>query len=196
MIISYVLSIGNILNGNTPKGQADGFNLDILSNLSGIKDSSNKNLLQFICAKIKEQEETFDGFKKQFLSLPEAGKTKLADITKDLTKLKKALSDQNDMINKLESLKDDFYNKSKKIYEDNSKQVEILEQSLEINLKNYQSVCLYFGYSMTDPKYQKPEDFFSLISNFIDDVEKFTPKSEPKKNFKAKHDIGKKVIAN
>jgi len=35
-----------------------------------------------------------------------------------------------------------------------------------------------------------------LIGSFLDDVEKFTPKTEPKKNFKAKHDIGKKVVAN
>ena len=196
MIISYVLTIGNVLNGSTAKGQADGFNLDILPKLSGIKDNSNKNLVQFICAKIMEKDESFDGLKKQFVCLIEAGKTTLNEINKNLVKLKKDVKDQGDNIKNIENLTDNFYEKAKNNYEKNKADVEMIEKKLEENLKYFQSTALFFGYSVTDTKYKNPDEFFSLINIFLDDVDKFIPKTEPKKNFKAKHDIGQKVVLN
>ena len=74
--------------------------------------------------------------------------------------------------------------------------VDGIEKELVDNYKSFQSTSLFFGYSVTDSKYKNPEEFFSLINSFLDDIEKFTPKTEPKKNFKAKHDIGKKVVSN
>lgn len=191
-----MLTIGNILNGGTQKGQADGFNLDILSKLNSIKDSSNKNLVQFICAKIKSEDEGFDGIKKQFPSLVEAGKGNFNETNSNLNKLKKELKDQNENLKKISSLGDQFYEKSKGIYENFASQVSFIEKELAENIKTFQQTSLFFGYSTTDSKYKNPEEFFSLIGSFLDDVEKFTPKTEPKKNFKAKHDIGKKVVAN
>ena len=47
------LSIGNVLNGGTPKGRADGFDLPVLSKLTTIKDTNGESLLSFICKKIK-----------------------------------------------------------------------------------------------------------------------------------------------
>ena len=34
------LAIGNILNGDSPKGQADGFDMSVLDKLVSIKDNS------------------------------------------------------------------------------------------------------------------------------------------------------------
>lgn len=196
MIISYVLTIGNILNGSTQKGQADGFNLDILSKLNSIKDNTNKNLVQFICTKIKAEDENFDGIKKQFPSLSEAGKNSYNETNSNLNKLKKELRDQNENLKKLAPLDDEFYKKSKSTYEKYGSQVEVIEKELAENIKTFQQTVLYFGYSVTDSKYKNPEEFFSLINLFLDDIEKFTPKTEPKKNFKAKHEVGKKVVTN
>ncbi len=53
-VIGYTLGIGNVLNGGTPKGQADGFDLPVLGKLNSMKDNSNQTLLQFICKKICE----------------------------------------------------------------------------------------------------------------------------------------------
>jgi hypothetical protein len=191
-----VLTIGNILNGGTQKGQADGFNLDILSKLNSIKDSSNKNLVQYICTKIKAEDENFDGIKKQFPSLTEAGKSNFNETNSNLNKLKKELKEQNENLKKIASIGDKFYEKSKGIYDKFGSQVLVVEKDLSENLKSFQQTAQFFGYSTTDSKYKNPEEFFSLISAFLDDVEKFTPKTEPKKNFKAKHDIGKKVVTN
>lgn len=58
-IIGYTLSIGNILNGGTPKGQADGFDLPVLGKLQSMKDSTNRTLLSYICEKINDKEDDF-----------------------------------------------------------------------------------------------------------------------------------------
>lgn len=191
-----MLTIGNILNGGTQKGQADGFNLDILSKLNSIKDSTNKNLVQYICAKIKAEDENFDGIKKQFPGLSEAGKSNFNETNSNLNKLKKELKEQNENLKRISSIGDKFYDKSKEIYDNFASQVMVVERDLSENLKTFQQSAQYFCYSTTDSKYKNPEEFFSLISSFLDDIEKFTPKTEPKKNFKAKHDIGKKVVTN
>lgn len=58
-IVGYTLSIGNILNGGTAKGQADGFDLPVLGKLVSMKDNTNQTLLQLICKKIYEQDPDF-----------------------------------------------------------------------------------------------------------------------------------------
>jgi len=40
-IVGMTLGIGNILNGGTPKGQADGFDLPVLGKLVSMKDNTN-----------------------------------------------------------------------------------------------------------------------------------------------------------
>lgn len=40
-ILGMILSIGNILNGQTAKGQADGFYLDALSKTTTLRDINN-----------------------------------------------------------------------------------------------------------------------------------------------------------
>ena len=58
-ILSMALAIGNVLNGDTAKGQADGFDMTVLSKLTTIKDNSGQSMLQYICAKIKAENEEF-----------------------------------------------------------------------------------------------------------------------------------------
>mmetsp|Transcript_22658 Transcript_22658/g.21827 ORF Transcript_22658/g.21827 Transcript_22658/m.21827 type:complete len:183 (+) Transcript_22658:1774-2322(+) len=66
-ILGYILSIGNILNGGTNKGQADGFYLEALSKASTMRDMNNKSILQLICEKMKQEDENFvEGFKNDF----------------------------------------------------------------------------------------------------------------------------------
>jgi len=43
--IGMALAIGNIMNGGTPKGQSDGFELSVLTKLSSTKDNTNKSML-------------------------------------------------------------------------------------------------------------------------------------------------------
>ena len=48
-ILGLVLSLGNYMNGGTAKGQADGFNISVLTKLDSTKDRTNRvTLLQYI----------------------------------------------------------------------------------------------------------------------------------------------------
>ena len=58
-MLGYTLGIGNVLNGGTPKGQADGFELAVLGKLNSMKDNQNYTLLQYICKKICDEDEEF-----------------------------------------------------------------------------------------------------------------------------------------
>jgi hypothetical protein len=58
-IVGMTLAIGNVLNGGTPKGQADGFDLPVLGKLVSMKDNTNQTLLQLICKKIADEDAEF-----------------------------------------------------------------------------------------------------------------------------------------
>jgi hypothetical protein len=40
-VLGFTLGIGNVLNGGTPKGQADGFDLAVLGKINLMKDNQN-----------------------------------------------------------------------------------------------------------------------------------------------------------
>lgn len=49
--LACILSLGNYMNGNTPKGQAEGFSLKALPKLDMTKDRTNKiNFVHYVCS--------------------------------------------------------------------------------------------------------------------------------------------------
>jgi len=193
-LLAYVLTIGNILNGGTQKGQADGFNLDILKNMNNLKDTSNKTLIQYICAMIKKEDEDFGNIKKQFLGLTEVSKMSFSETQSSINKLKKDLKDNVKIFEKIKSdCKDQYVDKGLKIVETYTADLEAAEKNYNDYVKITQETILYFGYETKDPKYKSPEEFFVLINDFLNDVDKSIPKTEPKKVFNRKHEVGKKI---
>ena len=67
-ILGQVLAIGNVLNGGTAKGQADGFDLPVFTKLTAMKDTSGKSLLEYIMLKLKEADPDLDMMLKQLIS--------------------------------------------------------------------------------------------------------------------------------
>jgi len=51
-VLGMALAIGNIMNGGTPKGRSDGFELSVMEKIKSTKDNSNKSMLQFIMIKL------------------------------------------------------------------------------------------------------------------------------------------------
>ena len=60
-IFAMTLTIGNILNGGSDKGQADGFGMDVikLSKLKSMKDCKGNSLMQYICKQIVAEDDNF-----------------------------------------------------------------------------------------------------------------------------------------
>ena len=69
-ILSYILALGNIMNGGTARGQADGFYLEALSKVTTTKDINNRTMMQMICEKLKQEDgEDFVNIKNGFKSV-------------------------------------------------------------------------------------------------------------------------------
>ena len=195
-LISYILSIGNILNSSTVKGQADGFSLDVLSKISSIKDKNQKTLTQYICLKLKKEDETFENFKKSFLNVFEAAKISYQENNSNLNKLKKEVKDQISNLNKLSQNLDIFYEKAQTFLNKCLDQTSKLDLDLNLQISKFQELALFLGYQEKDEKYKNPEKLFELFVEFINDVDRSIPKDEPKKVFNRKHEVGKKIIEN
>jgi formin 2 len=194
ILFSYVLTIGNILNGGTPKGQADGFNLDILPKLTGLKDNQNKTMIQVICSMIKKENENFENVKKNFTHLNQAAKMVMSETQGGINKLKKELKDQKANLAKISSLNDQFVKKCTEFVETCTSDLEKAEKEFTSNITYFQEVVSFYGYTQADTKYKNPEEFFILINDFLNDVDKSIPKTEPKKVFNRKHEVGKKIM--
>lgn len=79
--MSLALAIGNVLNGGTPKGQADGFDLTVLEKLVSIKDNSGQSMMAFIAKKLKEEDNEFPAKIKELITLFNTKKTDIS-VTK------------------------------------------------------------------------------------------------------------------
>jgi hypothetical protein len=58
-LLGYFLRIGNILNGGSNKGQADGFDLAVIGKCHTFRDNNGQSVLQYVCKKMKEKDENF-----------------------------------------------------------------------------------------------------------------------------------------
>jgi len=51
-MLSVILAVGNILNGGTNKGQADGFDLNVLGKVHTFRDNGGTSILEYVCRKM------------------------------------------------------------------------------------------------------------------------------------------------
>lgn len=196
LFLSGILSVGNILNGGSNKGQADGFNMDLLSKISGIKDNRGNSILTFICSKVHKEDSSFEGFKNQFPQLEKASTFSLAETIKNAGNLKKISKDIEKLLESV-SLQDKFKEKANNNLEEYKKQVEILEKNIEKGTKKYQETVKYFGFKESDKYYEQNVLFFKMILNFFKEVDKAMPKFDVKKIILEQNkSIGKKVDQN
>ena len=193
MILSCILDLGNILNGGTQKGQADGFNLDILKTINNMKDGNNKSVLVYITTKVKNIDETMENLKKKFfVNVTNATKITIPEVSAALMKLKKDLKEQSGLLKTISELKDKFYEVAAKKMAKCNEIIEQLDKDYTINTKMVEDIITAFGIDAKDPKAKNPEEFFKLIDEFMDQIDKFTPKTEPKR-VNRKHEVGAKI---
>jgi len=194
-IFTYILTIGNILNAGSPKGQADGFSLDALPKLSSVKDNTGKTVIHYISSLLKKQDETMVQIRNNFPSMSEASKTSFAEVMSALNKLKKDCREHKANLEKI-SVQDEFTTKAKIEFDKFTKQLEEADIKYADAIKFFQEVVTFYGYTQNDSKYKNPEEFFNLLDEFLAEIDRSMPKNEPKKVFNRKHEVGKKVTEN
>jgi len=196
-ILGIILAFGNYMNGgNRQKGQADGFNLDILPKLKDVKTSDNaSNLLQYIVVQYltKFDKENL-GTEKAKLPFPDPSDLKQAslvnfdDLGKEMMAIGKDLKDCKDRTERVldesnsmrvgpfKSIMVDFVGKATKELKE---QTENLTESRE----KFREIVNAFCFSVGKGKTVEPTDFFGVWLPFVSDF-KDTWKREQQKEIK------------
>jgi hypothetical protein len=66
-MMGYILAVGNVLNGGTAKGQADGYDLQVLGKVHTFRDNSGQSIMQYVCKQMKAKDDTFPDHVKALL---------------------------------------------------------------------------------------------------------------------------------
>ena len=193
LILSIILGLGNILNGGSARGQADGFSLDLLNKLPGIKDNLGNSILTWVCSKAHKMDPTFEGFKGQFTELEKAANFSLKETNDSLNALKKIVDQMAQLLKSLTS-DDKFKQKSNENYDNFKMKVESFDKKNKKNVETYQSLVKYYGYKEKDNIYTKNEAFFKMLLEFFKEVNKSMPKLDVKRIMSIQNrQVGKKI---
>ena len=68
-VFGYILAVGNVLNGGTAKGQADGFDLQVFGKVHMFRDNSGQSIMQYVCKIMKAKDDTIAEVKKAGLGV-------------------------------------------------------------------------------------------------------------------------------
>jgi hypothetical protein len=85
-ILGICLGLGNILNGGSTRGQADGFNIETLIRINNIVDGQKKTALQYVGIKLKEQFPDL-ALLKEFDPVIKAQRMNMQDLEKQVKEL-------------------------------------------------------------------------------------------------------------
>ena len=192
-VLLAILSLGNIMNGGTAKGQADGFSLDLLPKLSGIKDSSGQSILTFIGTIVNREDQSFEGFKNKFPNLEKAAGYSMNETKKKLDELISMVNTVEKGLNNLNT-GDEFCNKANHSLLEAQKKVKELKKLEEDNKNMYHETIKFFGYKEKDKYYDENGLFFKMLLKFFKEMDKNMPKLDVKKVLDyQKRNKGKKV---
>ena len=188
-----ILCLGNIMNGGTSKGQADGFSLDLLPKLEGLKDTLGHSILTFVSTKTNKEDPSFEGFKNKFPNLEKAA-------VYSLNETKKKVEELNNMVNIVDKLlmeiknQDEFVVNASNSLRDAKQKVNIFKAKEEKNRNFYHETIQYFGYKESDKYYEENGLFFKMLLTFFKEVEKQMPKLDVKRVIDYQNRVvGKKV---
>ncbi|ESO82282.1 hypothetical protein LOTGIDRAFT_237086 [Lottia gigantea] len=178
-LLGTLLTVGNYLNGGSEKGQADGYNLDILNKLKDVTDKSRRgNLLEFVvksyCKLYESDVET--GCPTRF-RLPEpsnmrhAAQVSFEDIHRALNSLRQELHIVKDRIEGVARTDNSNTTYQLKVLSENyfTCAVEVLAEEdrlLEDTKKYFKKTSTYF---IHDRK-TSPQDFFQIWATFLHDT--------------------------
>ena len=165
-ILQMTLAIGNIMNGGTAKGQADGFDLPVLSKITSIKDNTGRTVLQYILVKMYDSDpDLHDKIKEMNKSLQH----------KDVD-VKSMKNKTNDMVTLFNQTKEAFkqVTTSGEPFDKFMQQFEEILKTAQTELDEWQRrykeiadkhtyMTAFYGIDKNDEMNEKSEDFFKIF---------------------------------
>ena len=193
LILSYILSLGNILNGGTVRGQADGFNLDFLKKLSGTKDKNGKSILTYIIQKIQLVKPEFKNISSHFEMVKLAANSPYTILKNECNTVINSFPNIEKLYQSL-SKSDGFKIKAGKFVLNTKKEIDQMKKDIEYIDIKYNELRTYL-LCAKQKEYDIPEKLFSLFSNFFNEMDKAFPKQEKEKKtiFVRKYQMGAKI---
>ena len=189
-----ILGLGNIMNGGTIKGQADGFSLDLLPKLEGLKDTNGNSILTFICTKTHKEDPSFEGFKNKFPELEKAAVYSLNETKKKVDELTNMVNIVDKLLMEIIKSEDGFVMNASNSLRGAQEKVNIFQKKEEKNRNIYHETIQYFGYKESDKYYDENGLFFKMLLKFFKEVEKHMPKLDVKRVIETQNRVvGKKV---
>ena len=176
LILSIILGLGNILNGDTILGQADGFCLDILKQLPKIKDNFGNSILSYIFSLAKKIDNSFVGFQNQFPCVEKAVQLSKEETTQDINEIINMIAQFDNLLKNLPE--DEFKKKSEEYLENFKENVKQLEEKDNQNKKTYIKLVKFYGYNDSDEILNKSEVFFEMLLDFFQKMDEVKDKNE------------------
>ena len=168
------------MNGGTTKGQADGFSLDLLPKLVGLKDSLGNSILKFICTKTNKEDPSFEGFKNKFPDLEKASIYSLNETKKKVDELSNMVNIADKLLMEIK-VEDNFMLHAQNSIRGAKEKVNIFKKKEEKNRNVYHETIKYFGYKDSDKYYDENGLFFKMLIGFFNELEKQMPKLDVKR---------------
>ncbi|XP_059162298.1 formin-like isoform X2 [Physella acuta] len=192
-IFGLILACGNYMNGGSrTRGQADGFDLEILSKLKDVKGKDNRtSLLQFVVSRyVQKYDVEVMGTDKAKLPLPDpsdilqAGLVNFEDTEKELRRIRKDFESAESKANNiLSSLTSDHIEPFKSVmtafFQKGKQDLSEQEDNLHECMKLFDQTCTFFCVKPRgNEKVVTPEHFFSLWLSFCSDFKDMWKKEQ------------------
>merc|ERR1719193_178771 len=194
-IFAVILTCGNYLNGgNKQRGQADGFNLDILPKLKDLKSKDNStNLLAYIVYVCIEKYDDKKGTPEAVLHVPDPGDVEKcihidfdkiqADIEKTRKDLEITVKKSGMIVEKSEEdKKEPFKSKMAAFILKAEGEISELSDLLQDCINKFRMCMAFYKWTPKKGKMEdaKPEDFFVNFHLFCDDYKNIWKKEQIK----------------
>jgi len=186
-ILSVVLAVGNHLNGGTPNGRAYGFKLDILLKIADTKSSDNTSTLLHWIIDLLDQRfpETMTWWEDMSQVTP-ASSIASQTIREESGHIKMGLKKIADELENFANNSEEAAQSCNRAYVtrlngfvDRARvRSESLQARVEGIFKKFKDIATKFG---EDPEMYKWEEFFQVLINFNNNIEKCRADTEKKK---------------
>lgn len=204
-VLHTVLTIGNVLNSSTFRGEAAGFQLGDLLKLKDTKPSqpspATPSLLHYLVRVLNKTDKTLVGFLDDCSHVEAAARLSTQSIMQSIT----ALITGHDAVQQematlqcigISSQSDRFVDVTATFLRQSGPQIKALQLAGTTVQTNLTKMVSYFG---EDPAQTKPEDFFGLVSSFgqaLMRAEEDTLQADRKAELEAQKqkDLGRKVF--
>ncbi|CAB3987732.1 formin-2-like isoform X1 [Paramuricea clavata] len=180
-LLGLILAYGNYMNGNTQRGQADGFYLDVLLKLRDVKaKDSDMNLLQYTVKQyLKQYERSLDKTKNESrlpspVSLANAAQVSFDKLKEELLKISLLLDETEVQAKKILDVcspaqRNPFENKMRTFQTTAKRKISEETEKMAKAEVAFLEAVEYFRWESSEKK-ETPQEFFGLWAKFVDEI--------------------------